>query len=330
MVSAIDYPFVAVYLQATGIHPSSGHLLTLDAVAFDAEGNVGEDFHAVFNPVTDPGPLHNHGVPRSDFCQAPRFSRSLKKLDKLIDGRTLILHDAPTSWGFIVAEARRAMNAAARANRKRNGRRRQRVGHVPTPKVIVDTLASARLQGVIPVDQRLEAVARDSGLTVEPPTASAERAARAEEETSRSRTHTLIELYRCLAASGELATRSPEELAPDRFGLQRARIRVDAHKASPEVDNPGPYSPVTGLKPGMEVVITDDVQTCHDDLIQAALDAQLTYSEKVTRETSLVVTNASDPAALRGKAMHAQRKEIPLLTDSQFTAAVAAVSDPAH
>ena len=55
-----DYPYVALFTQATGIHPSTGRLLTVDAVTFDAAGRVGEEFHAVLNPGTDPGPAHTH------------------------------------------------------------------------------------------------------------------------------------------------------------------------------------------------------------------------------------------------------------------------------
>lgn len=322
MATLEQYPFVAMYLQSTGIHPSTGRLLTLDAVTFDEAGNIGEDFHVVLSTGSDPGPLHNHGVPRSDFEQAARFSRHLKKLDKLIDGRTLILHDSPTAWGFIYSEARRAMNAAARANRRRNGRRRQRVGHVPKPTSIVDTLASARRQGLIPTDQRIEALAVQAGVATQPPTASAERAAMSEEESSRERTKTLIALYLALADSGELAQHSPEELTGDKFGLQRSRVRVDAEKAAATTENPGRYTPEGGLQPGMEVVITDDITANHDELVNAALEAKLTYSEKLTRDTSAVVTNATHD--LRGGAMHAERKNIPLLKDEEFTAALPA------
>lgn len=318
------HPFVAVYVQGTGIHPSTSRLVTLDAVTFDDTGVVGEEFHALFN-VPDPGPRHMHGVPPGLFDRAAKFSRHLKALDKLIDGRTLITHDAPLTWGYIYSEARRAMNAAARANRSRNrrgGRRRQRVGHVPEPVAIVDTLATARRQGAVPTDARLEAIAAAAGVAAPGASASVERAQRSEEETSRERTLILVSLYLKQASDGELATRTPDELTGDRFGLQRARIRVDAEKAAPERGNPGLYTPKSGLRPGMEIVVSDDITANHDDLIATALDLGLTYSEKLTRETSLVVTNAPrDPDSLRGKAMHAERKNIPLLTDEEFVAA---------
>ena len=321
-----QFPFAAFTAQTTNIHPSSGRLVTLDGVAFDESGVVGEEFHAVFNVGGDPGPMHTHGVRRNDFERAAKFSRHLKKLDKFIDNRTLVVHDAPLVWGFIVSEARRAMNAAARANRSRNrrqGRRRQRVGHVPRPEAIVDTLASARKQGAVLIDERLEAVAALSGVAVPSAEASAERAAQREEETSRERTLALVGLYLALAEAGPLATRTTDDLTPDRFGLQRSQLRVDAEKAPALHGNPGQFTDKSGLRPGMEVVVSDDICADHDELIQAILDLEMTYAEKLTRETSLVVTNATgDTDSLRGKAMHAQRKGIPLLTDEQFLDAV--------
>lgn len=326
-----QFPFAAFTAQTTNIHPSSGRLITFDGVAFDESGVVGEEFHAVFNVGGDPGPLHMHGVRRNDFERAAKFSRHLKKLDKFIDGRILVVHDAPLVWGFIVSEARRAMNAAARANRSRNrrqGRRRQRVGHVPRPAGIVDTLASARRQGAVLIDERLEAVAALSGVAVPPAEASAERAAQPEEETSRERTLALVGLYLALVEAGPLATRAADELSPDRFGLQRSQLRVDAEKAPALHGNPGQFTDKSGLRPGMEVVVSDDISVEHDDVIQAILDLEMTYAEKLTRETSLVVTNATgDPDDLRGKAMHAQRKGIPLITDEQFLTAVSAARE---
>ncbi|MHA2787837.1 DNA polymerase III subunit epsilon [Corynebacterium sp. S7] len=320
----MTHPFVAVHVQATGIHPSTGRLLTIDVVTFDDTGATGEEFHAVFNTGGDPGPRHMHGVAFEEFEQAARFSRHLKALDKLIDDRTLVVHDAPKVWGFLVSEARRAMNAAARANRSRNrgrGRRRQRVGHVPRPAAIVDTLASAFHQGNALRDTRLYAVAHSVGVDAPEAAASVERARRPEAETSREATLVLVDTYLALRDAGELLTRAAEELTADRFGLQRSLVRVDAEKDENAAPNPGLYNPDAGLKAGMEFVVTDDVQIDPNELIEAGLGAGLTYSEKLSRTASLVISNVT--ADLRGKAMHAQRKGIPLVSDKDFLAAVA-------
>ena len=315
-----DYPYVALFTQATGIHPSTGRLLTLDAVTFDAAGRVGEEFHAVLNPGTDPGPAHTHGLTPHDFAQAPRFSRYLRTLDKLIDGRVLVTHDSPVTWGFVVSEARRAMNAAARANRSRRGRgnkRRQRVGHVPKPEAIVDLLASARRQGHVPADTRINAVANLVGIESTPPTASPERIGEAEADFSRGQTLKLVAMYLQLAPDG-VAQLDPADLAPDQFGLQRSALRVDAEKAPAIAANPGLLGK-GGLLRGMEFVVSDDIALDPDELIDAGVRAGLTYREKLTRETSVAVSDAVERGAqLRGKAMHAHRKNIPVVSGEEF------------
>lgn len=309
-----DYPYVALFTQATGIHPSTGRLLTLDAVTFDAAGRVGEEFHAVLNPGTDPGPAHTHGLTPHDFAQAPRFSRYLRTLDKLIDGRVLVTHDSPVTWGFVVSEARRAMNAAARANRSRRGRgnkRRQRVGHVPKPEAIVDLLASARRQGHVPADTRINAVANLVGV------ASPERIGEAEADFSREQALKLVAMYLQLAPGG-VSRVDPADLAPDQFGLQRSALRVDAEKAPAIAANPGLLGK-GGLLVGMEFVVSDDIALDPDELIDAGVRAGLTYREKLTRETSVAVSDAVERGAqLRGKAMHAHRKNIPVVSGEEF------------
>ncbi|MDN8605454.1 exonuclease domain-containing protein [Corynebacterium ureicelerivorans] len=309
-----DYPYVALFTQATGIHPSTGRLLTVDAVTFDAAGRVGEEFHAVLNPGTDPGPAHTHGLTPHDFAQAPRFSRYLRTLDKLIDGRVLVTHDSPVTWGFVVSEARRAMNAAARANRSRRGRgnkRRQRVGHVPKPEAIVDLLASARRQGHVPADTRINAVANLVGV------ASPERIGEAEADFSREQTLKLVAMYLQLATGG-VSRVDPADLAPDQFGLQRSALRVDAEKAPAIAANPGLLGK-GGLLRGMEFVVSDDIALDPDELIDAGVRAGLTYREKLTRETSVAVSDAVERGAqLRGKAMHAHRKNIPVVSGEEF------------
>lgn len=326
------FPFIALTAQSTGIHPSTGRLVSIDALTFNEAGEIGEQFHAVLNPGSDPGPRHYHGLTHEEVEQGQRFSQVLKTLGRLIDDRTLVLHYAPRSWGFLVSEARRAMNAAARSNRSRGrgrgrGRRRQRVGHVPRPVCIVDTLGSARRQEVVFEDIRLASVARALGLDVPGPEATVERAQRPEAETSRELTRLLIEVFRIERERGVLSQREPSELRADRFGLQRSHVRVDAAEAARPHENPGTYTPGRSLVRGMEIVVAPEVAMDPNDLMEACLREELAYSEKLTRQTSLVVCNKT--SNLRGKAMHASRKGIPLMSDTAFMEAVTRVKGPA-
>ena len=64
------HPYVALTLQTTGIHPSTGRIVTIDAVAFDNAGDIGQRFHAVLKPDIDAGPHHLHGLTIADIEQA--------------------------------------------------------------------------------------------------------------------------------------------------------------------------------------------------------------------------------------------------------------------
>lgn len=322
-----NFPYVAVVTHASGIHPSTSRLITLDAVTFNDAGEHGETLHLVFDPGEDPGPVHMHGLTHEEVAEGTPFSSALRQLDSLIDGRVLVVHDAPETWGFIVSEARRAMNAAAKANRSRGrgrgrGRRRQKVGHVPRPESVVDTLATARRQGVKLGDTRVTAVAKQYGIAAPAPEASVERALIPESVVAREHTEALIALHRAQRARDPeaVASRSPRDMRADRFGLQRSHVRVDAVEAPRPLDNPGQYQPGKELVKGMEVVIAPEIQMDPNIIIEACMAHELAYSEKLSRQSSLVVCN--ETSKLSGKAMHAQRKGIPLLADTAFMAAI--------
>lgn len=342
------YPFIALSIQTTGIHPSTGRIITIDALTYNAAGDTDQEFHAVLNPETDPGPRHQHGLDVEEVEAGQAFAKVLKPLDRLIDGRTLVVHDAPYTWGFLVSEARRAMTAAARANRARSRnrgrgrRRRQKVGHVPAPVAIVDTLATARRQGVALADVRLLAVAAASGVAAPDFQASVERATRPEAESSRDVTRLTLELERAqnARAADGIGSAVPEDLRADRFGLQRSAVRVDAAESPRRHSNPGPWQRGQRLRQGMEFVVAPEITADPDEIIAAGVAAELNYVEKLSRETSLVVCNLHPAGAelannsgLTGKAMHAHRKGIPLVSDEEFMRLLAdvaeATADPA-
>lgn len=223
------------------------------------------------------------------------------------------------------------MNAAARANRSRDrknrGRRsrRQKVGHIPKPARIVDVLATARRAEIPLTDTRLASLAAAAGVRNAPSArATLERTERPEAQTSREATELLIRTALKLEEDTTPVAFNSRELRADSVGLQRSSSRIQAATANRQRANPGVWKPGTPLKPGMEVVIAPETAIDPDRLIAAALGAGLRYSESLTRETSLVVCNKTED--LRGKAMHAHRKEIPLLSDAAFLTACEAIT----
>src|SRR5699024_2827912 len=57
-----QYPYVAITLGASGIHPATSRLISLDAVTYNDAGEIGEATYLVFCPDSDPGPKHQHGL----------------------------------------------------------------------------------------------------------------------------------------------------------------------------------------------------------------------------------------------------------------------------
>ena len=325
-----QFPYVAVSLGASGIHPATSRLISFDAVTYNAEGEIGDATFLVFCPDSDPGPKHQHGLSHEEVSAGIPFSKALKRIDRIIDDRTIIVHDATVTWGFLVSEARRAMTAAARQNRSRNrnGRSRSRrikVGHIPRPQGIIDTLATARRHELPLTDLRLASVALATGIPTTPPTATVERAQRSAEDTAREETNLLWQLHSLQAKRGDVVCLDPSELRADKFGLQRSHIRVDAMDAPRMHHNPGPYVPGRELVRGMEFVVAPEIAMDPDIIIEAGVREELNYVEKLSRETSVVVCNITTD--LVGKAMHADRKDIPLMGDEAFLAALKRIEE---
>ena len=343
--SAEEAPYAIVSIQATGIHPKTSRLVSLGVSTADGSGNIVDTWHVVIDPTEDPGPTHLHGLEPADFEGAPKFGVIQAKLAHALDGRTLVAHNAPLVWGFIVAEAKRARRQANRERSARNkrGRRRTRtrVARIPAPARIADTLETARRQGKRLDDARLRAVARAYGLDVPSPEASIAGISVPERVRTLDDVTTTLALFRAqggLDAGATLNMYTPDQLREDIVGLQRSAVRVDAMEAPRPVENPGRYTPGRKLAEGMEFVVAPEVSLDPDELIAAGVRAGLAYSEKVTRESSVLVCNRPadvTPDQLTGKAMHAHRKDIPIVSDEAFLRLVgemspAAVKDEAN
>ncbi|MEL4165252.1 DNA polymerase III subunit epsilon, partial [Corynebacterium bovis] len=375
-------PYVALTVATSGIHPTTSRMVAFAATLHATDGSpvtftgnrgpvhrdtvveapadtganpegtspgpAADGTHRVtgfvqqLNPGDDPGPWHLHGYTEADLAQAPGFATVAQTLSRLLDGRTLVCHDATMTWGFIVQEFRRAHRGSGRG-RSGRGRQGRRV-EIPTPTAIVDTLGTARHQVVQEDDARLRAVAAHYHLPDLPAdslpavtaTASLARAEISGDELLLADTRLLMPLHlaqRALAgedgsatggdtapgtapAAGPVRSLDPADLTADQFGLQRSTVRVDAATAPRPYENPGAWTAGSPLVQGMEIVVSPDIAGDADEIIGRAMRAGLAYSEKLNRTTSVVVCNSSHD--LRGKAMHADRKGIPLVTDQEF------------
>ncbi|HEY4598182.1 MAG TPA: DNA polymerase III subunit epsilon, partial [Corynebacterium sp.] len=160
--SVADAPTVAVAVTTSGIHPTTARLIALAAVYYDTDGAEVGHFVQALNPSEDPGPWHMHGFDAGELAQQIGFATAAAEIKAALDGREVILHDAPFAWGFITHEFRRAQRAANRGRgrgRAGKGRGRGRSKAIPTPEpaVLIDTLATTRRQEMPAVDPRARA-----------------------------------------------------------------------------------------------------------------------------------------------------------------------------
>ena len=98
---------------------------------------------------------------------------------------------------------------------------------------------------------------------------------------------------------------------------------MESAEAELTLANPGKYVPGRSLVEGMEVVVADEIGYSPDTIVTALTEAGLVYREHLHRGVSVVVCNKTTD--LRGKAMHAVRKGIPLLGDTAFLDALTRV-----
>lgn len=313
--------------------------------------NIGQEVGALtrhLNPGEDAGPWHLHGYQVNELSQALGFNSSAQLIHQALDGRTLIMHESDYVWGFITHEFKLSQRSANRGRRSRGRGRGGRRQPTPAPVSIIDTLATARRQAIDSTDPRLRAVvssynrAADASTTtatnanapanasrsavLAPATALPEVGAVASLSKKDIDPDELLEADARLTAAlalaqqrnGELTVLDPEDLAADQFGLRRSGLRIDAANSPRPYVNPGAWKRGEPLVEGMEFVVSPDVAIDPDVLIGQGVAAGLAYSEKLNRRSSLVVCNEN--YELRGKAMHADRKNIPLIRDEDFLA----------
>lgn len=311
--------------------------------------NIGQEVGALtrhLNPGEDAGPWHLHGYQVNELSQALGFNSSAQLIHQALDGRTLIMHESDYVWGFITNEFKLSQRSANRGRRSRGRGRGGRRQPTPAPVSIIDTLATARRQAIDSTDPRLRAVvssynrAADASTTtatnanapanasrsavLAPATALPEVGAVASLSKKDIDPDELLEADARLTAAlalaqqrnGELTVLDPEDLAADQFGLRRSGLRIDAANSPRPYVNPGAWKRGEPLVEGMEFVVSPDVAIDPDVLIGQGVAAGLAYSEKLNRRSSLVVCNEN--YELRGKAMHADRKNIPLIRDEDF------------
>lgn len=279
-------PWVVVDVETSGMRPPHDRVLSVAAVAVGPDGAVVEEFATLLNPGVDPGPVHVHGLTPALLAGKPRFADVAGELARVIDGRTVVAHNAAFDASFLAAEARRAgvpvplerylctLDLAGRL-------------HLSTPDLKLGTLAAH-----FGVEQRAAHDAHDDALVLAGVFAGLLRTA-----AEKGVTPTVRELSGMVADPGS--------------GFLVSRVWADALAA------PRPWRPAGRLRKGgplvqgMEVVFTQDVDRDPDEIVGLVVDAGLYVADRISSRTSLAVCDA--PGAVRGRAAFARKKGLELV-----------------
>ncbi len=294
--------WVVVDVETSGFRPSHARVLSVAALALDADGNVEHSVVSLLNPGVDPGPTHVHGITAEMLEDQPTFADIADALAELMHGRTLVAHNAPFDYSFLVAEAEQAGVA------------------LPIDSVMCTVELARRLDlGV--ENLRLETLARhwnvpqtrahdafDDALVLSRVLAPALERAR-----ERDIWLPVRPVGRRLWPNGTI---THEELRP---------LKMLASRMPCPYLNPGRYVSGEPLVQGMRVALSTEVKRTHEELVERILHAGLAYTEAVGPETSLVVCNESQPG--QGKGYQARELGVPTVSDEQFIAGARAVAD---
>jgi DNA polymerase-3 subunit epsilon len=294
--------WVVVDVETSGFRPSHARVLSVAALALDADGNVEHSVVSLLNPGVDPGPTHVHGITAEMLEDQPTFADIADALAELMHGRTLVAHNAPFDYSFLVAEAEQAGVA------------------LPIDSVMCTVELARRLDlGV--ENLRLETLARhwnvpqtrahdafDDALVLSRVLAPALERAR-----ERDIWLPVRPVGRRLWPNGTI---THEELRP---------LKMLASRMACPYLNPGRYVSGEPLVQGMRVALSTEVKRTHEELVERILHAGLAYTEAVGPETSLVVCNESQPG--QGKGYQARELGVPTVSDEQFIAGARAVAD---
>lgn len=294
--------WAVIDVETSGFRPGDARIISLAALALDADGRVEQSVVSLLNPGVDPGPTHVHGLTAAMLEDQPQFADIASDVFEVLRGRTLVAHNVAFDYAFLAAEAETAD------------------AELPVDTVMCTVELARRLElGV--ENLRLETLAAYWGVT-------------------QLRPHDAFDdasvLARMLAAALERA-RERDVWLPVRPVTRRrwpnGRITHDelrplkalASRMPCPYVNPGRYVRGRPLVQGMRVALAAEIRRTHEELVERILHAGLAYSDAVDRETSLVICNEARPA--HGKGYLARELGVPVVSDANFMDCVGTVAN---
>jgi DNA polymerase III subunit epsilon len=292
--------WAVIDVETSGFRPGNARIISLAALALDADGHVEQSVVSLLNPGVDPGPTHVHGLTAAMLEDQPQFADIVGDVVELLRGRTLVAHNVAFDYAFLAAEAEMAdvelpidtvMCTVELARRLELG---------------IDNLRLETLAAHWEVTQRRPHDAFDDAVVLTGVLAAALERARERDAWLPVRPVT-----RRRWPSGRV---THDELRP---------LKMLASRMPCPYLNPGPYVRDRPLVQGMRVALAAEVVRTHDELVERILHAGLAYADAVDRETSLVICN--EPRPTHGKGYLARELGVPMVPDAKFMDCVGAV-----
>jgi DNA polymerase-3 subunit epsilon len=292
--------WAVIDVETSGFRPGQARVISIAALALDADGRVEQSVVSLLNPGVDPGPTQVHGLTAAMLEDQPQFADIVDDVVAVLRGRTLVAHNVAFDYSFLAAEAELAG------------------AELPVDSVMC-TLELARRLNLGTDNLRLETLAAHWGVIQERPHDAFDDA---------------LVLTGVLASALERAREHDIWLPVRPVGRRRwpngrvthdelRPLKVLASRMPCPYLNPGPYVRGRPLVQGMRVALAAEVARTHDELVERILNAGLAYADAVDQETSLVVCN--DDAAEQGKGYLARKLGVPVVPDGQFMSCVRAV-----
>jgi DNA polymerase-3 subunit epsilon len=299
-VAEHDTGWVVLDVETSGFRPGHARIISLAALALDADGNIEHSMASLLNPGVDPGPTHVHGLTADMLANQPSFTQIAPDLIDMLHGRTLVAHNVAFDYSFLAAEAELAevelpletvMCTVELTRRLSLGTENLRLETLAAHWGVVQLRPHDALDDALVLSQLLtpaidRARALDVWLPVRPVT-------------------------RRRWPNGRI---THDELRP----LKMLAARVPCPWL-----NPGRHVPGRALVQGMRVALSAEVQRTHEELIERIMHAGLSYTDALDSETSLVICN--DHSAEQGKGFHARELGVPIVSDVEFMAALDAI-----
>lgn len=281
---------MVVDVETSGLAASSDRVLSLAALALREDGSIERELVTLLNPGCDPGPVHIHKLTPQRLAGAPTFPDIADELAELLEGRTLVAHNASFDYSFINAEFIRAGRTAPTRQRLCTLALSRRL-EIDVPNHQLATLAKHWQ-----VDQRNAHDAHDDALVL---------------TEVFTRSAALADLLRLplpvVACTGRQTV----------YEEQFTRVPTDWV-------NPGRLQAETGLVQGMRVVVSGSTVVPRMALSRRLSAAGLDVMNSVSRLTGVVVCN--DEGSGTSKVARAQAEGIPVITEAQLEMLLVAVA----